>query len=138
MWRELTSTEKEHQANRIGTRVVRKQILLIFYFSRSIRGYRYLAECWVLSNYPINYLKTYVCHRPIVSNHSTWSVNQLVRKIVQVNYYMLEEAHYNIQRYGISTTDKTKFLIFPSDEKLLENVDLFNPTPLYGQVISII
>ena len=60
------------------------------------------------------------------------------QKIVQVNYYMLEEAHYNIQRYGISTTDKTKFLIFPSDEKLLENVDLFNPTPLYGQVISII
>jgi hypothetical protein len=53
--------------------------------------------------------------------------------VLQVNFYMLEEAHYKVKSNEISTADLTKFVIFPS-EKLLESVDLFDPAPLYRQV----
>ena len=55
----------------------------------------------------------------------------------QVNYYMVEEAHYKIKSSEMFTSDKTKFLMFPGTDKLLENVDLFDPTPLYRQVTVI-
>ena len=47
---------------------------------------------------------------------------------------MVEEAHYKIKSSEMFTSDKTKFLMFPGTDDLLENVDLFDPTPLYRQV----